>query len=117
MNVREIAESLDLEVLTPEVELSPKTDVESAYVTDLLSDVLGHAPRGGLLITIQIHMNVIAVALHAELSGVIFASGRRPDEAVRRKAIEEGIPLFVTDRSAFDIAGRLYELGLRGNRE
>jgi hypothetical protein len=59
-------------------------------------------------------MNVIAVSLHAEQAGVIFASGRLPDETVRKKAVEENIPLFSCALSTFDVAGRLYGLGLRG---
>jgi phosphotransferase system IIA component len=54
------------------------------------------------------------VAVHAELCGVIFALNRLPDETVRTKAVEEGIALYATPASAFDVVGRLYELGLRG---
>jgi len=83
----------------------------------LLSDVLAHAPKGGVLVTVQVHLNVIAVAVHAELAAIVFASGRIPDDAVRAKAVEEGIALYGSERSAFDIVGRLYELGVRGPRE
>ncbi|MFH0964968.1 MAG: serine kinase, partial [Planctomycetota bacterium] len=74
------------------------------------------APGGGLLVTIQLHMNVIAVASHAGLSGVVFAAGRAPEEPVRRKAVEERIALFLSERSAFDVVGELYALGIRGPR-
>lgn len=115
MIVTELAAKLALRPLTPEV--TPSTEqVTGGYVSDLLSDVLANAPRGGVLVTVQVHLNVIAVAVHAELAGVIFALDRVPDESVRAKAVAEGIPLYTTEESAFDVAGRLYEFGLRGPR-
>lgn len=115
MNLKMLAERLDWQILTPEVAVDTKT-VAGGYASDLLSDVLAHAPADGVLVTVQVHLNVIAVALHAGLSAVVFAMGREPDDAVRAKAIEEGIALFVSDDTAFDIAGQMYELGLRGPR-
>ncbi len=114
MNLGDIVTVLGLEVLTPELGVEGGPDVQRAHASDLLSDVLANAPSGGVLLTIQVHMNVIAVALHAGLSAVIFTSGMKPDEAARRKAVEEGLPLLGTAQSTFDVAGRLYALGLRG---
>jgi hypothetical protein len=105
-----------LKNLTPGIDLERCKDLSAAHVSDLLSDVLAHAPRGGLLVTIQIHMNVIAVSVHAGLAGVIFASGRTPDQSVIEKAVEEQTPLFVSEEPAFNVVGRLYALGLRGGR-
>ena len=82
------------------------------YASDLLSDVLAHAPEGGVLVTLQVHLNVIAVASHAELAAVIFAGGRRPEDDVLAKAVAEGISLFVSPADTFDVVGRLYALGV-----
>jgi hypothetical protein len=60
-------------------------------------------------------MNVIAVALHAGLAAVVFTQGMRPDEMVRLKAVQEGLPLLAAGESSFDLAGRMYALGLRGS--
>jgi hypothetical protein len=38
----------------------------------------------------------------------------QPDEAVVRRAVEEGLPLFAAAASTFEIAGQLYALGVRG---
>ena len=115
MTLKEIAENLSLQALTPEISAGDSTPVSGGHATDLLSDVLAHAPRGGVLITIQGHMNVVAVAVHAELAAVIFAGGRMPESAVREKALQERIPLYLSKESTFDIAGKLYALGLRGH--
>lgn len=115
MKLSDIAKQLNFEALTPEL-TAEEADIREGYVSDLLSDVLANGPKGGILVTVQVHLNVVAVALHAELAAVIFAMDRRPEEAVRKKAVEEGIRLFVSDATAFEIVGRLHELGIRGRR-
>jgi hypothetical protein len=114
MTLGEIAGKLGLEILTPELSVDGGAEVATAHASDLLSDVLANAPSGGLLLTIQVHMNVIAVALHAGIAAVVFTSGMRPEEAVRLKAVAEGLTLLATADSTFDAAGTLYALGLRG---
>jgi hypothetical protein len=114
MTLGDITTHLGLEVLTPELSVNGGAEVSRAHSSDLLSDVLANAPSGGLLLTIQVHMNVIAVALHAGLSAVVFTSGMRPEESVRLKAVQEGLPLLATAASTFDLSGRLYAQGLRG---
>ena len=114
MNLQQIATALGLENLTHELPAEEAGGVDRAHASDLLSDVLANAPAGGLLITIQVHMNVVAVAVHAGLKAVIFASGMKPPEDVRAKAVAEKISLFTARESTFDVAGKLYEMGLRG---
>lgn len=114
MTMKEIVKKLGLERLTPELEEKEAAPVAFGHASDLLSDVLANAPSGGLLLTIQVHLNVIAVALHAAQAAVIFTSGLVPDQAVRKKAVEEQIPLYSTSERTFDVAGRLYGLGIRG---
>ena len=115
MKLEDIARELGLTELTPEVTGNGETEIERGYASDLLSDVLAHAPEGGVLVTLQVHLNVIAVASHAELAAVIFAGGRRPDDDVRAKAIAEGVSLYVSPADTFDVVGRLYALGVKGN--
>ncbi len=114
MTLKRIAAELGLELLTPELALTDTREVGHAHASDLLSDVLANAPSHGILLTIQVHMNVIAVALHAAQAAVVFTAGMVPERAVRSRAAEEKLPLFATKSSTFDTAGRLYLLGLRG---
>ena len=90
-------------------------DITRGYASDLLSDVLANAPAGGVLVPLQVHLNVIAVASHAGLRAVIFSCGRAPEDDVIEKAAEEGLSLFMSSADTFEIVGRLYELGLRGS--
>jgi hypothetical protein len=110
--LRDLVEALDLRPLTPLLE--DDAEVTGGYASDLLSDVLAHAPEGGVLVTLQVHLNVIAVASHAGLRAVIFSCGRVPDEDVLQRAAAEGLSLFGSKADTFELVGRLYELGLRG---
>jgi hypothetical protein len=114
MTLSEIAQHLHLTYLTPDLIYDPTTAITAGHVSDLLSDVIANAPGGGVLITIQVHMNVIAVALHADVAAVIFAAGMIPDAAVIQRATLERIPLFTSPQAAFDLVGRLYACGVRG---
>ena len=114
MTLAQIAAQLGLDVLTPELAIEGGDDVTRGHASDLLSDVLANAPSGGVLLTTQVHMNVVAVALHAGLAAVVFTQGMRPEPGVLLKAVQEGLPLFSSRESTFDLAGRMYALGLRG---
>ena len=114
MKLEDIVRELGLSEFTPEVAGNGDAEITRGYASDLLSDVLAHAPAGGLLVTLQVHLNVIAVASHADLCGVIFASHRRPEDEIIAKAAEEGIALYVSGDDTFDVVGRLYQLGIKG---
>jgi hypothetical protein len=116
MQLKELATRVGLETLTPELTTELEAEVKTAHASDLLSDILTSAPSGALAITIQAHLNTVAVAVNARLAGVVYAAGRRPGPDVIDRAEEERVPLFVTQDSTFDVAGRLYEAGIRGVR-
>ena len=114
MKLGEIVQALDLKELTPQVSDNSGADIARGYASDLLSDVLAHAPAGGVLVTLQVHLNVIAVASHAGLRAVIFSSGRLPDDDIISRAVDEGVSLFVSPADTFDVVGRLHQLGVKG---
>jgi len=111
MKLQEIIDSLSLKVETPAADLG--REVNGAYVSDMMSDVMGNAKDGFLWITIQVHLNIIAVASLKNLSGIILVNSRVPAEDTLKKAIAENIPIMTTPLSAFDLVGLLYGLGLR----
>lgn len=113
MNLQEIIHSLDLKLLT-----EPK-DFETifpgaGYTSDLLSCVMAGAPRGGIWVTLQAHLNIIAVAALLDLCAVIVTEGAEPDPATVDRANQEGITLLSTTEKSFSVVGRLWELGIRG---
>lgn len=93
---------------------APDPDVTACYCGDILSDVMSRAKEGSLWITIHTHNNIVTVAMLQSLAGVILVNNRQPDEDAVRKADEENIVLLSTTLSTYEIAGKIYELGIRG---
>jgi predicted transcriptional regulator len=109
-----LAERLGLEPLTGEVGLDRQ--VTGGYASDLLSDVMAHGEAGDLWVTLQTHRNIIAVATLKELAAVVLVNGRTPDPDTLEAAHREKLPLLRTALPAFELAGRLYQTGIRGTR-
>jgi len=108
MKLNKIKKDLDLKTLSAEKALD--SEVTGAYTSDLLSDVMANSKENNLWITLQVHLNIVAVAQLKELSGIIIVNGRKPDAETLKKAQEEGCPLFSTEKTAFEISGELYQL-------
>ncbi len=111
MKLQDLVKELPLEVKTPAMDL--EREVTGAYVSDLLSDVLGNAREGSVWITLQVHLNIVAVAALKGLAGIILVNNRIPGEDTLKKALEEKIPIMTTTLPTFELVGRLYALGLR----
>ncbi len=112
MTLGEIVKSLGLVMRIGGDEQLERT-VEGGYVSDLLSDVIAGSREGDLWITLQIHQNIVAVAVLNNLAGILIVGGRDPDSETLKKAEEQGVPIMVSKATAYELAGRLYELGLR----
>lgn len=92
--------------------LQKDIEVNGVYIGDLLSVVMGKAKEGQIWLTIQTHLNIIAVASLLEMSAIIVVEGMKTEEATIKKANEIGIPIFETNMSAYDFAKLLAEEGL-----
>lgn len=114
MKLSEIVERLNLSVRSANEKLDE--EVTGGYVSDLLSDVIANGKEGDVWITLQIHQNIVAVATMNKLAGIVLVNGREPEEQTREAAEQEAMPIMVTDLPAFEIAGKLYELGISGMR-
>ena len=89
-----------------------KVLITGGYASDLLSHVMSKAEPGNVWVTMQGHPNIVAVAVLIELSAVIVAGGVIPETDTLRKAHEEGIALFTTPLSTYEICGKLYSKGI-----
>ena len=115
MNLETIVQSLHLKVKFGEGILN--VEVRGGYVGDLLSDVMANSHKGDLLITRQIHQNIVAVASLKDLAGIVLVQGAEPAADTLEKAAREKVPLLVSDMPAFEVAGRIYQLiEARGTR-
>ncbi|MEI6084729.1 MAG: DRTGG domain-containing protein [Verrucomicrobiota bacterium] len=88
-------------------------EITGGYISDLLSDVLAHAEPGVLWMTVQVHRNVVSVASMKDVAGVLITCGRKPDPAVLAEADEAGIAILTTPLSTYEVAGKLWEAGIR----
>ncbi len=114
MRLHELAETLDLRELTPSMD--DDAEITHGYVSDLLSDILAHAPAGSVLVTLQANPDVLAVASLAGLRAVIFSSGRTPRADVIERFAVDRISLFGSPADSFEVVGQLHDLGLQGRR-
>jgi serine kinase of HPr protein (carbohydrate metabolism regulator) len=110
MKVRDIVEKLDLKVLCGEDFIDK--DTIGAYTCDLLSWVMSHGNRGNAWVTVQVHPNVVAIALLLEFSCIIIPESIDVEKVSLEKAEEEGIPILQSTENAYVICGKLTEMGL-----
>ena len=89
-----------------------RKEAKGVYICDLLSLVMAKSSSLNLWITIQTHVNIIAVASLMELSTIIVAEGMDIDEETIVKANDIGIPLLRSKLSSFELASKLSKLGV-----
>ena len=110
MKVFELVEKFGLKVFSGKAGL--ENEISGAYVSDLLSDVMGFAHENQIWMTLQTHQNVLAIASLKDLAAVIIVKGLQPDAETLKYSEEEGIPLLGTEMETFEIAGKIYaEIG------
>lgn len=85
-------------------------EIQSAYTSDLLSDVMGNAPDESVLITIQAHKNTVAVAVLKDSPAIIICNDRSVPEDMLASARDENIAVFVSRENQFTVSGRLFSL-------
>lgn len=111
----------DIIALTQATDVTPDTDKQETatcgYVCDLLSWVMAHGKKGMVWITVQTHMNVIAVASLMEMAAVILPEGVKMEAASLDKAREEGITVLESPLTAYALCTVLSSAGLPASPE
>lgn len=87
-------------------------DITGAYASDLLSDVIANAKKNFVWITLQTHLNIVAVAVLKELSAIIIVNNKEVDKDTLQKAEEEKVTILKTGLNTFQISGKIYECGI-----
>ena len=85
-------------------------EIAAGYASDMLSDVMANAPDAAALITIQNHVNTIAVCTLAEIRAVLICHGREISDELLAVARREGVALIRTPLDQFHAACRLAAL-------
>lgn len=110
MKVQDIVKALELKIITGETLLD--REAKGGCVGDLLSVVMGKAEEDCVWVTVQSHINIIAVASLVDVSCIIVSEGFSIDEDAVKKAKEEDIILLSSKESNYEIAAKLGSLGI-----
>ncbi len=113
MLVTELMSLIEAKNLTPAV--STERDVTCGYVCDLLSWVMSHGDVGMAWVTVQTHMNVVAVAVLSEMACIILPENIDMEEESLKKAVDEEMVVLSSPLSAYEICGRMSARGVPGH--
>ena len=109
MTVTDLKNALNL---TPVSLPEGDREAEGVYIGDLLSWVMGRAQADNVWLTIMSNLNIVAVATLSDVSCIILCEGVTLDETVKNTAEAKGVNILATDKTAYDMAKSLAELGL-----
>ncbi len=109
MKLSELVECIDATVL---VESNEDTEISCGYTCDLLSWVMAHGAPGMAWVTVQTHLNVIAVAVLSEMACVILPENIDMEQESLNKARSEGMAVLKSPLTAYEICGRLFAQGI-----
>ena len=109
MKVQQLADRLELKAATRPFE----REVTGVYISDMVSDVIANAQAGNLLVTGQVHANVVAAANLVDTCGIVITQGKAVPADVVKMAEKAEIPVYTTLLNRWQLATRLYEAGVR----
>ncbi|MDR5657874.1 DRTGG domain-containing protein [Serpentinicella sp. ANB-PHB4] len=105
IDVKQLIKELDLEIVSGEDGLS--NIIKGVYIGDLLSWVMAKLKEGDIWITIQTHVNVVAVASLGEAACIIVPENAQIDENTTEKSNEQNIPILRSDLTAYELSLKL----------
>jgi len=106
MTVKQLAESLNLTLITE----ATQKPVTSGYTSDLLSDVMGNAADDSVLVTIQAHKNTVAVATLAGINAIVLCNKRPVPDDMADAARENEITLMQAEEDQFTLSWKIHDL-------
>lgn len=111
MRIDEIVAVAKLKILTGKSE--GNKDLQFAFSSDLMSDVLTIDKENLLLITGLNNLQTLRTAEMAEVDCILFARNKQPTEEMIALATKENIVLMVSEKSVFHLSGLLFKAGLK----
>ncbi len=110
MKIRDIVERLGAKVITGDIHL--EREVEFAFASDLMSDVLTLDNANMLLITGLSNMQAIRTAEMSDITTLIIARNKKISEEMKIVAAENDMVLIESPYSVFRISGELFRAGI-----
>lgn len=112
VTVKELIEKMEL---TPLTNMNDEVEISDGCVCDLLSWVMARGEEGMAWITVQTHLNVVAVALLHDFACVIIPESIDVPEATLEKAREERITILSSSKTAYSLCCEMCKLGIGTN--
>jgi hypothetical protein len=111
MTLTEITDRIDGKVIC--CEYKDTINLEYAFASDLMSDVLTVEKDNLILITGLANLQTIRTAEMSDISCIIFGRDKKIGEDIIALAKENCIILVVSPYSVFHISGELYKAGIK----
>jgi hypothetical protein len=111
MTLSEIIGTFGFTVFAPPA--NGQVKVKGGYASDLLSDVIGNSGKDDIWVTVQMHVNIVAVAALKDVAAIVIVSHHRPADETIEIAKQKGVCVLGTGMTAFETCGRLYAAGIR----
>ena len=107
MTVSDLAKKISLQAISA---CEEDREITGVYVGDLLSWVMGRAESGNVWITIMSNINVVAMATLTDVACVVLAEGVTLTEEVRQTALQKGVAVYSSSKTAYELSAMLAEL-------
>lgn len=108
MKIKDLLKEENFRILAGEMGVDK--EIKGVYIGDLLSWVMAHLQENEAWITIQSHINVIAVGVLNDAACILLAEGASLDEDAKEKADKENLAVIETNLTAYEIAVRMNKL-------
>lgn len=101
MKIKDLAEKLNLKVLTPYDE---DREVTGCYSGDLLSWVMSRAKEGDVWLTVMGNINAVAVAVLTDCACIVLTENASLDEQAKDKAELQGVCILQSEKNAYELS-------------
>lgn len=109
MTTQDLIEKIGLKVLSK----FEHRDVNGVFVSDMISDVMAGAKTGNIWLTVQTHKSIVPAANLVDVSAIVITSGKQVPQETVDLASKYNIAILSTDSPTYEVAGKLYELGVK----
>ena len=111
MTIREIANKVEGQVIC--CDDKEGTEVEFAFASDLMSDVLTVEKEKLVLITGLVNLQAIRTSEMSDIGCIVFARDKKVSDDIISLAKENKMVIIESPYSLFRISGELYKAGIK----
>lgn len=100
MTVGELINKLNLEVIS---QGDTSKEIDGCYCSDLLSHCMSGIETGNIWITVQVNINIVAIAVLTDLSAIIISQNMSVGEDVISRAKSEGVNILKSPLPSYEL--------------